>query len=961
MIVKSGRTLAPAPVIELRDEQDKVVAKAGVTITAAIDGATLSGTTSATTGADGRATFGGMMVTGVPGVHALTFAASGIRVVTAAVTLQPAPVATMTALSPLLQNGIAGMPAAGPPSVRLLDSEQGPIQGGAVQFVVLAGDGALSDSVITTDENGVATMASWALGPMPALNELVAISGSDSIFFRAGAASVAPVSVSPLTPTIQAIMQGQELVSQPTVRVEAGAGVPVAGTLVVFHGSSPSGPVDDSISVSDAAGVAIARHWKPAAQGIHVLTASVPSVAVTPAQFSARVLRQGSIFGGGIDNQVALAGTSVAQLPWALVTSDGAPVPGVTVAFAVTAGGGVIGNTTAITDQDGVARLASWTLGAAPGRNEVTAAAPGFQPATAIFHSFGVASLPATLAIMAGDNQTAPILTPLPVNPAVRVTDAGGAPVVGYPITFAASGGRLMSGVAETDASGVASSGTWTMPPNCPAALTLTASAPQLTNSPQVLHASCTSGAPALIVKGLDSLRGQAGIPLSTHLTINVYDAGGNALSGIPVAAAVTTGNGSLSADPVTGTAGHWEAVWTLGTTAGNNDVTVTVASLPPVTFHAVGFGGPATSMEIVSGDMVSAPIYAAITATVHLTDQFGNDSPEQPVTFTTAGGGRVIPGHGAVTSDSGGRASIAWRLGGTAGSYSLGVMAPNGLYRSLTATAAEITSPFNIEVRYIGSPTQALEDAVTAAVARWRGIITADLPDVAIHTDAAACFDTEPALDETVDDIVVYIEVAHRDGVGGILGAAGPCLIRSVSELPALGYMTLDADDVDQIAATGELTDVVLHEMGHILGLGTLWQQDGLVINQGTSDPRYSGARAVAGYRDIGGRAPVIPLENGGGEGTAESHWRETIFGWELMTGYIASADNPLSRMTIGSLEDLGYSVDYTRADFMMMDPSLRAELRRAGRQLREARLPSPIVIVDPAGRVVGRRTRVH
>jgi hypothetical protein len=181
------------------------------------------------------------------------------------------------------------------------------------------------------------------------------------------------------------------------------------------------------------------------------------------------------------------------------------------------------------------------------------------------------------------------------------------------------------------------------------------------------------------------------------------------------------------------------------------------------------------------------------------------------------------------------------------------------------------------------------------------------------------------------------------------------------VSELPALGYMTLDADDVDQIAATGELTDVVLHEMGHILGLGTLWQQDGLVLNQGTSDPRYSGARAVAGYRDIGGRAPVIPLENGGGEGTAESHWRETIFGWELMTGYIASADNPLSRMTIGSLEDLGYSVDYTRADFMMMDPSLRAELRRAGRQLREARLPSPIVIVDPAGRVVGRRTRVH
>ena len=35
-----------------------------------------------------------------------------------------------------------------------------------------------------------------------------------------------------------------------------------------------------------------------------------------------------------------------------------------------------------------------------------------------------------------------------------------------------------------------------------------------------------------------------------------------------------------------------------------------------------------------------------------------------------------------------------------------------------------------------------------------------------------------------------------------------------------------------------------------------------------------------------------------------------------ELMTGYVEKGVSPLSRITIGSLQDLGYAVDYSAAD---------------------------------------------
>ena len=60
------------------------------------------------------------------------------------------------------------------------------------------------------------------------------------------------------------------------------------------------------------------------------------------------------------------------------------------------------------------------------------------------------------------------------------------------------------------------------------------------------------------------------------------------------------------------------------------------------------------------------------------------------------------------------------------------------------------------------------------------------------------------------------------------------------------------------------------------------------------------------------------MPVEHDFGSGTAGAHWDEDRFNAELMTGFIESAGvpMPISRMTIGSLQDMGYAVNYAAAD---------------------------------------------
>jgi subtilisin-like proprotein convertase family protein len=240
----------------------------------------------------------------------------------------------------------------------------------------------------------------------------------------------------------------------------------------------------------------------------------------------------------------------------------------------------------------------------------------------------------------------------------------------------------------------------------------------------------------------------------------------------------------------------------------------------------------------------------------------------------------------------------------------------------SLTITTAAPPAPtFQIDVRFRGGLTTAQQAAFDLAARRWSEIIVSDLPDVRVGG-------------EVVDDVVIEAEGVPIDGPGRTLGQAGPTRLRPGTFLPAWGVMSFDTADLAQMEADGSLVRVIMHEMAHVLGFGTIWSQLSLRQGAGTVNPRFTGPNAMREFAVLRaeGGAEAVPLANVGGPGTVDSHWREAVFGNELMTGFLNTGLNPISRLTIGALEDMGYEVDYAAADPYALPSSLMLAMMGVG-----------------------------
>jgi hypothetical protein len=227
--------------------------------------------------------------------------------------------------------------------------------------------------------------------------------------------------------------------------------------------------------------------------------------------------------------------------------------------------------------------------------------------------------------------------------------------------------------------------------------------------------------------------------------------------------------------------------------------------------------------------------------------------------------------------------------------------------------TLAATDSPFTIKIHFLGGLTKTQKAAFAGAADRWANVIVGDLPDIEIDG-------------ELIDDVLILAQGQAIDGVGHILGQAGPTHARRAPDgawlQPCKGHMAFDTADLAQMQAEGTLLDVITHEMGHVLGIGSMWGLQGLVSpppNDAAAlvNPVFNGPAAMAQYGLLlGGEARPVPVENQGGGGTARVHWRESVFGNELMTGFVGAAGNPLSKLTVASLEDLGYQVDLDAAN---------------------------------------------
>lgn len=478
------------------------------------------------------------------------------------------------------------------------------------------------------------------------------------------------------------------------------------------------------------------------------------------------------------------------------------------------------------------------------------------------------------------------------------------------------------------------------------------------------------------------SLEGTVGTAVSPAPQFVVRDASGNALGDVGITIAVGTGGGTITGAPTKTASGGTTSVgtWTLGNTAGMNSLTITVGGLAsPLVITATGTPDVPSQLTVTAGNQQAALAGATVATpvTFKVGDKFNNGVAGQVVTFAVIGGGGSLASGGSVTTDQSGLAvAPSWTVGKSTVAQQL--RATSGQF-TVTATAS-VTSNYFLDVRFVGSiPDPTIQAAFTSGAARIQGLLIGDVPNITLTSfDVSGCgIEGVSTISETVDDLIVYARVGTIDGAGGILGSAGPCFVRSVGGLSLVSVMNFDVVDLQPLQASGRLNDVILHELLHTVGIGTLWMGKGQVSSPNSIASGFIGPQAVAECQAAGGSAncvTTVPLEACGGTGTRDVHWREPTssncangpegsFGFrtELMTGFVSAAGtaNPLSRMSIASLADIGYTVNLLPADSYTVPSALLASFSRIresqglGAMALNDLVREPIGAVDPAGRV--------
>ena len=430
--------------------------------------------------------------------------------------------------------------------------------------------------------------------------------------------------------------------------------------------------------------------------------------------------------------------------------------------------------------------------------------------------------------------------------------------------------------------------------------------------------------------------------------------------------------------DPVSDVTFDWssenEAVVTVGPTGlligqgpGTTEVTATVNGVSATA--NVGVNSTAT-LEVFQGNGQTAVAGQAVPTApaVRVVDAQENPVPGVRIRFQ-AGTASGSVTEESQTTDAQGVARVgSWRLG-SVGVNRLSASVEGAAIQNepieFLATTAEVGG-YNITVRYLGVYTSPQLLAFAEAELRWESIITGDLVDVNADLDAGLCGDN-PATQGPFDDLTIFVTIEPIDGPGDVLGQAGPCFIRVgvPPDLTVIGRMQFDVDDIEVLEQEGSLQAVILHEMGHVLGFGTLWTDAELLEDPSVPNPEppladthFTGAAAIAAFNEAGGSTYVgakVPVMNLGGPGTVNSHWRDDVFDPEVMTGFLNAGFNPLSVVTVASLQDLGYTVSPAAADPFSLDPGFRAAGLRKGRQLVNDVISDPIRQLDVNGRIVG------
>lgn len=494
----------------------------------------------------------------------------------------------------------------------------------------------------------------------------------------------------------QQAVVGTALPNALVVRVTDDKGKPIQGLVVNFRVTSGGGTVFAGSAATNKDGLAQER-WtlgtvaadsqRLEARAVDAETGQALVFATFRATALPDVPQAVAAVGTGV--RAGDAGAALADSLAAKVTDRyGNGVPGATVVWNVTRGGGTVSPAQSTTDAQGVAKT-QWTLGVR--LDSVQTAEASISPAVrAEFSATAGLPLGAQLTKVSGDAQNATAGDPLAQPLVVRLALADGRPVVGATITWAIAtgGGSVTPPTSVTDADGKAQT-SWRLGTGS-GQQGVSASVESLT---EWFTANAAAGAPTTFAKvGGDGQTAGAGSAAADLLAVRVTDAHGNPVPGVPVSWTVLSGGGSVSAATATTDAnGVARTQWTLGLRVDSiQSVRAQVSAALQLQFNAMATVPSGAHLVPVSGNGQAAPVgtQLPVPVVVRLRLPDGRGIIGAPVTLAAAPNSGSITPTSAVT-DAGGQVSATWTLGNQAGTATVTVGSPGVASLPLTATAA--------------------------------------------------------------------------------------------------------------------------------------------------------------------------------------------------------------------------------------------------------------------------------
>jgi hypothetical protein len=128
-------------------------------------------------------------------------------------------------------------------------------------------------------------------------------------------------------------------------------------------------------------------------------------------------------------------------------------------------------------------------------------------------------------------------------------------------------------------------------------------------------------------------------------------------------------------------------------------------------------------------------------------------------------------------------------------------------------------------------------------------------------------------------------------------------------------GAITVSTPGLKNSRAANYLGTIFLHEIGHVLGIGTNWFQSPYLHDAKGANPSFSGPNAMQAAFDVGASPSSntpVPVSHAGESG-AYTHWRTPALGNDIM---LSGGGTALTLVSAAALQDMGYAISRSALD---------------------------------------------